>query len=382
MSLGVSSGVLAGCAATLFLYLLDYATQTRQAAPVLFWGLPIAGLFIGWLYSQYGRDVAAGTSLIIEEIRQPRNILPAKMAPLILFSTILTHLFGGSAGREGTAIQMGSSLSDQLGRYFKISSAERNKLLIAGAGAGFAAAIGTPLAGIIFGMEALNAQFRFTAWEESVVASITAYAVTIFLKAPHSVFRAAEIGPFHFQTILIIFATAVLFGLAARFFVRLTHFIESRFRFWVKSSVWRPFIGGILIVLLYRVEGSYRFAGLGIEYIQSALEGPSDFLMPLYKGIFTALTLAAGFKGGEFIPLVFIGATLGSAVAAVFPVSVSLMASLGFASVFAGASKTPIACSIMAAEIFGYRILPYALLSCLVSSFCSGKQSLYRPKET
>ncbi len=378
MCLGAVAGVASGLAATLFLYLLELATRTRQNTPTLSWGLPIAGLLIGWLYSGYGKDVAGGSHLILDEIHEPKNVIPIKMAPLILFSTVLTHLFGGSAGREGTAIQMGSSLSDQVSRYFGVTPQERIRLLIAGAGAGFAAAIGTPLAGIIFGMEVAHGKLRFNAWLESIVACLVAYYVSVFLRAPHSVFPRLETLPFHMKDILYLAIAGLLFGVAAQYFIRLTHYFERRLFFWIKSPVLKPFFGGLLLILLYRAEGSYRFAGLGIEYIQGALEQPATFIMPLYKSIFTGLTLASGFKGGEFIPLVFIGTTLGSALASVFPVSLSLLASLGFASVFAGAAKTPIACSVMAAELFGYEIFPYALLTCLLSSLISGHHSIYR----
>lgn len=377
--LSILSGLLAGMSTTVFLYLLDLCTQTRQSNVQLILGLPLAGLGIGYLYSKYGRDVSTGNSLIIDEIHAPKNIVPLKMAPLILGSTLLTHLFGGSAGREGTAVQMGASLSDQLSRYFKIESEERKILLVTGTGAGFAAALGAPLAGVIFGMEVLRiGRLRPFAWFESLIACYVAYFTCIILRAPHSIYPLVDIPWFDLRTGFFVALAGILFGLAAKYFILFTHYVEFRISQIIKSPPWRPFLGGILLILLYRAEGSYRFAGLGIEHIQIALETQASYVMPLYKAIFTALTLASGFKGGEFIPLVFIGTTLGSALSLAFPIGLGLLAAVGFAAVFGAAANTPVACAVMAAEIFGYEILPYALIACFMSYYFSGERSIYK----
>ena len=152
----ILSGLLAGLAATVFLYFLDWATETRDLNPIIIWALPVAGFVIGWVYLKWGQKAGKGHNLILDEINDPKEVLPLRMAPLVLGGTLLTHLFGGSAGREGTAVQMGATLSDQLSRFFKIENIERKILLVTGAGAGFGAAIGTPWAGVIFGMEVVQ----------------------------------------------------------------------------------------------------------------------------------------------------------------------------------------------------------------------------------
>jgi len=377
--LAAVSGVLAGLAASAFLYLLDWATLTRESNPMIVWFLPLAGLFIGLAYHYAGRDVAPGTNLILDEIHNPQKVVPARMAPFILLGTVITHLFGGSAGREGTAVQMGASLSDQLSRWFKVDGEERKILLLCGAGAGFAAAIGTPLAGVVFGMEVIQVgKLRFWAWQESLVASFSGFFTAVLLQAPHSVFPTFTVPGFSFTLLLWVALAGVLFGLTALVFIRLTHWIEALQARWIPISYMRPLIGGLLLVGLFYWEGTYRYSGLGISVIQEALASPAEFKDSLLKMIFTAITIGSGFKGGEFIPLVFVGTTLGSALAMLIPVSTQLLAAVGFAAVFAGAANTPIACAIMAAELFGWAIFPYALAACWVSFYCSGQHSIYR----
>lgn len=375
-------GALAGLAASAFLVLLEWATDTRNLHPELIWLLPLAGLAIGMIYHHFGNGVDAGNNLILDEIHDPKNVVPIRMAPFVLIGTILTHLFGGSAGREGTAVQMGASLSDQLTHLFRIEPEERKILLVAGAGAGFGAAIGAPWAGAVFGMEVIAVgRLSLFAWFECLVASFVGYYVTILVGAHHSVFPAFVPPNFTLRTALLVAVAGVAFGLSVIVFVRLTHFIERLHKKFIPYAPLRPLVAGILLVVLYRIEGTYRFVGLGIPEIQTALRGPTAFSVPALKEFFTALTIGSGFKGGEFIPLVFVGATLGSALAAVLPLSVELLASVGFAAVFAGAANTPIACSIMAIEIFGYRIAPYAVIACFASYYASGHHGIYRSQK-
>lgn len=380
--MGLLSGIVAGFAAFLFLVSLQLITQIRQHNPTLIWLLPLGGLWIGWIYHRFGREAAAGSNLILDEIHDPRKIVPFSMAPLIWAGTLVTHLFGGSAGREGTVVQLGASLSDQWTRFIKTTAEERKALLAAGAGAGFGAAIGAPWAGMIFGMEVLQVgRLRLFASLECFVASFLAYGLTVFLNAPHSKFPAVEIPSFSVSLLVVVLISGVLFGGTARVFVQMAHLIEHFGSRCVKHPVWRPFVGGVLILALYHAEGSFRYAGLGIEWIQDSFQHSVSFREPALKAFFTAMTVGSGFKGGEFVPLVFVGATLGSALAAVFSISVSFLAALGFAAVFAGASNTPLACSLMAMELFGASIAPYALLICFCSYYFSGHKGIYKSQK-
>lgn len=372
-------GVFAGVTSSVFLYLLKLATNFRLQNLHIIWLLPIAGLVIGVIYHIYGREASKGNNLILEEIHDPKKVLPLIMAPLVLIGTLLTHLFGGSAGREGTAVQMSASIADNLGKYFKVSKNERRILLMAGAGAGFGSAIGAPLAGVIFGMEVIYiGRLKLNSWPQCLVASFTGFYTSILLKAPHTQYPTIEIPNIDFKLLFSIVIAGICFGLTALIFSRFTHYIEHISKKIITTPYLIPFIFGIIIIICYYFEGSYKYAGLGIEFIQESLIKISSFKDPLLKTFYTSLTVGSGFKGGEFIPLVFIGATLGSALGIILPASFSVLSALGFASVFAGASNTPLACAIMAAELFGWRIFPLSLIACYLSYYSSGHSGIYR----
>lgn len=377
--LSILVGVLAGIAAAVFLILLAMATDFRVAHPVLVWLLPLAGLAIGLVSHRYGKSVESGTGLILEEIHNPKDVLPFRMAPFVLFGTVMTHLFGGSAGREGTAVQMGASLADQLPRFFKIEKEERRILLVAGAGAGFSAAIGAPFAGTLFGLEVMQiGKLRLFALFECLVASFVAFFTCRALGAPHTLYPQVVPASYGAVSFLAVAAAGVLFGLAARGFMALTHAVERVQKKFFPFAPWRPFAAGILLVALYHAEGSFRYAGLGLPVIVESFSTLSSWLDPLWKSVFTALTIGSGFKGGEFIPLVFIGSTLGSFLSSWLPVAMPLLAALGFAAVFGAAANTPIACAVMCMEIFGWKVAPFALLACWVAYFFTGHRGVYR----
>lgn len=372
-------GVLAGAAAAVFLISLTWATSYRDSHSWLIWLLPVAGAVIGYAYYKYGHNTDKGTGLILEQIHDPSNIIPFRMAPMVLLGTLLTHLFGGSAGREGTAVQMGASLADQLNRFFKISPEDRKVLLIAGAGAGFSAAIGAPLAGALFGLEVIQVgRLRLFALAECLVASFVAFYVCRLLGAPHSLFGPVGEISYSALGVVSVLGAGLAFGLAANVFMRFTHLIERWQKRFIKHPAFRPIVGGALLVILYQLEGSFRFAGLGIPVIQGYFTEMASFMDPVYKTLFTGVTVGSGFKGGEFIPLVFIGSGLGSALSVVLPLSISVLAALGFAAVFGAAANTPLACAVMACEIFGWNMAPYALLACLVAYFVSGHLGIYK----
>jgi len=231
---------------------------------------------------------------------------------------------------------------------------------------------------VIFGMEVISIRrLRFFAPLECVIASFTAYYTTILLRAPHTHYPAVSIPLVDFTNLSVVILAGIAFGLTANLFVRVTHLVERVQARVVKYPPLRPCLAGVALALLYYWEGTYQYAGLGIPAIQEALILPSRFIVPTLKLGFTALTIGSGFKGGEFIPLVFIGTTLGSALSSWLPVSTGLLAAVGFAAVFASGANTPIACSIMAMEMFGPRIAPFAFAACFAGYYVSGHHGIY-----
>ena len=342
-----------------------------------FYVLPVAGAAIGFAYQRWGQRARQGADLILEEIHHPRRRLPASMPPLILVTTLLTHLVGGSAGREGTAVQMSAALTDQLGRFFRITAEERKTLLVASAGAGFGAAIGAPWAGALFGIEAFH-RSRPSHWVHSLIASFMAYYSGVLLGAPHIQFPSPAPISWNLALVGQLSLLGLAFGLAAKFTVWLTHLVE-RISVRAFPAAWlRAAIGGGLLLIVFVGIGWVRYSGLGIPVILEAFGQPASLWDPLAKSVVTALTIGMGFKGGEFIPLVFIGATAGSAMAALLHWNISLAAALGVGAVFGAAANAPLACALMAAELFGWPILPAAVITGYISYLVTGEHGIYR----
>ncbi|MDO7877458.1 chloride channel protein [Hymenobacter sp. ASUV-10] len=368
-------GALAGTASAGFLVALDWATRWREAHPWVLALLPAAGLLIGLAYHHFGDRVAKGNNLILEEIHRPSGVIPLRMVPLVLGGTLLTHLVGGSAGREGTAVQMGGALADQLSRW--LPPAERRLLLIAGMSAGFAAVFGTPLAGAVFGLEVwLLGTIRYEAVLPSFLAAVLADYVTRAWGVGHTAYpmlAALPLTPLALGGTLLLGA---LCGLTARSFAGLTHAVGRWFGR-IKYAPLRPVLGGVLVAGSMGALGTMRYAGLGVPVIVEAFQHPlppQDFALKL---LLTALTLGAGFKGGEVTPLFFIGAALGSALALVLPLPVALLAGMGFVGVFAGAANTPLACTLLGLELFGSGAGIYLGLCCVVAYMFSGQRGIY-----
>ena len=370
--------LMSGFASAIFLFLLDHASKFHQSFPALIWGLPVCGLVIGWIYTKFGKGSERGNNLLIEEIHDPKQRVPKRMMPLILVSTLASHLFGASVGREGTAVQMSGALADQLTKPFKLHGEDRNILLMSSISAGFSSVFGTPWAGFIFGLEVIRfRKIQYPAILPCLACSLLADFVTRALGIHHSHFPPLSFPSFTLGVILKITAAGLLFGLAGRFFSLLTHSVSGLFKRLLSRDYLRPALGGLICALLIGLLGMGRYSGLGLSVIQEAFNTnlpPADFIFKLF---FTALCVGAGLKGGEVTPIFFIGATMGSWLNTFFQFPTGFLTALGFVAVFAGAANTPLACIAMAMELFGVKVGGFALIVCWASFFLSGSSGIY-----
>ena len=381
-AIGIWAGLLAGCASALFLLALEHATNFRESHPYLLFGLPVAGIVIAALFDGWGKSAAGGNNLLLERLHSVKGVeaVPLRMVPLIFGTTVLTHLFGGSAGREGVATQMGGTLASATTAHLRLSARDHKRLVRAGISGGFGAVFGTPIAGCVFGLEVTQSGRIETAdFVPCFVAALFGDFVCRAWGIHHAVYALS--APPSSLTLPLIAAVAlsgVAFGLAAGVFVELTHAI-SQWSFRIKNSYLRPVVGGLVVIALTYLVGSRDYLGLSLPLIASALTPGAEIFWAAWalKLLFTAVTLGTGFKGGEVTPLFCIGATLGATLAHVFHVPAPFLAALGFVAVFAGAANTPFACVFMGIELFGAQMALPLTLACFIAYLFSGHRGIY-----
>ena len=374
----ILTGVFSGSASAFFLVALEWVTQIRENNNWIIWLLPIGGLVIGLGYHYWGKSVVKGNNLLLEEYENPQKIIPLKMAPLVLFGTLITHLFGGSAGREGTAVQMSGAIADQFTKLFQLDASERKTILILGISAGFASIFGTPLAGALFALEVVYfSKINFKSIFLSFLVAYIAYFTMELWHVNHTKYTIPFVPEMSFITLFWIVLVSVLFGLAAMLFSRSTHFWGNLFSKTISFPTLRPFVGGCFIALAVYFIGTTKYIGLGVPMIVDAFSNPNASYDFLLKILFTGFTLGAGFKGGEVTPLFFIGATLGSTLSLIVPLPIALLAGMGFVAVFSGATHTPIACTVMGMELFGIESGIFIGLACSIAYFSSGSVGIY-----
>ena len=379
IALGVAVGIACGLGSAGFLALLERATRYRVEHEGLVYTLPLAGVGLGLVYERWGQSIKGGNNLVIDTVHDSGSQIPLRMAPMVVGGTILTHLFGGSAGREGTAVQMGASFADAIAHRFAVDADTRRQLLAAGIAGGFGSIFGTPIAGLLFGLEVLwVGRVEYHALLPALVAAVVGDYVTRACGIVHTPYPLVGFLPMtpRLACEWLVFGVAVAATSAA--FTELTHGIKGLLEKRVRRLPLRMMLGGIAVVIMWKLVGTSDYLGLGVPTIVRAFVDPS---LPWYafalKLLFTAVTLGAGFLGGEVTPLFFIGATLGAVLARWMGIPLELGAGVGLAGVFAAAANTPLSLSIMAVELLGAHVLPHAMIVCVVAYLVTGQRGIY-----
>lgn len=388
----VPVGVLSGSASALFLWSLDRVTELHWQYGWLLFLLPVAGMVVGAVYHWVGKSAEGGNNLIINQIHEPGGGVPTRMAPLILVGTLVTHLFGGSAGREGTAVQMGGSLASAYGRLCKFGEENMRVLLLAGVAAGFGSVFGTPLTGAVFAMEVLViGRVQYDALIPVLVASVVADVTCSAWGVHHAIYQigigdsSRHLAQLDASLMAKVVLVGIACGLVSKLFAELTHGLQHALKKIAPVGAWRAALGGAIVIGLVYLVGTHDYLGLGVRsqapggvsLLSAFTPGGATPWSWWWKLLFTAVTLASGFKGGEVTPLFFIGATLGNVLAVLLGAPVDLFAGLGFIAVFAGATNTPLACTIMGIELFGSHYTVYFSVACFVAYFFSGHSGIY-----
>jgi H+/Cl- antiporter ClcA len=379
LALGALVGVACGLASALFLILLERATDFRNAHEAIIYTLPLAGVIIGLVYERWGKPIRSGNNLIIDSVHEETPQIPLRMAPMVLLGTVLTHLFGGSAGREGTAVQMGGSLADAIVHRLGLGLHARRQLLAAGMAGGFGSVFGTPIAGAIFGLEVVvMGRIEYDALVPTLVAALVGDRVTRACGVRHTVYPAPPAVAPTFDVLGKMLLIGIAMALVTIAFVDLTHFLKRTLEKRVPRLPLRMLFGGIAVVALWKLLGTSDYLGLGVPMIVRSFQDPH---LPVYafaaKLVFTAVTLSAGFLGGEVTPLFFVGAALGNVLARALGLPLELGAGAGIAAVFGAAANTPLALSIMAVELLGANAFPHVVVVTVVAYLLSGHRGIY-----
>ena len=377
--LGSAVGLIVGAVASVFGHALIAVNDFRAAQPWIVYLLPVGGLVIAFLYHRFGSD-DRGTNTIIASIHSGVKVL-FRMAPMIFVSTVITHLCGGSAGREGAALQLGGSIAGKMGSILHLDERDKKLMIMCGMSAGFSALFGTPLAAAVFSMEVVSIGImHYSALVPCVTAALVAHFVAEGMHIPPEVFPVAEVPEMTPAFLFAIAAFAAAAGAVSILFCLVLHGGEHLYHKYLKNRYVRVLVGGCLVAALASIPGMGIYLGSGMGIIEEILHHGGK-VVPwafLFKMVFTMLTLGAGFKGGEIVPSFSIGAAFGCTAAALMGLPVELVAACGMVGVFCGVTNSPIASLLVAFELFGFEAMPYYLVTIAVSYMLSGRFGLYR----
>lgn len=376
------SGAVIGSVGTLFYFGMSIVTLVRTKNPWIIWLLPVGGLLIVGAYRLLHDEKDSGTNLVLSAIHSGDE-LPFRMAPLIFVSTLITHLFGGSAGREGAALQLGGSIGNGIGRLFHFDEKDKHIMIMCGMSAAFSALFGTPMAAAIFSMEVVSVGImHYSALVPCVIAALVAHGIASSFGVTAESFPLGKIPAFTVKSATKVTLLAILCALVSVLFCILLHQAEYLYKKFFKNAYIRIFIGGCLVILLTLLVGDQTYNGAGMPVIAACMKtGTVAWQTFLLKMIFTAVTLGAGYKGGEIVPTFFIGASFGCLFGNLIGFSPVLCAAVGMTAVFCGVTNCPITSLLISFELFGYEGMPYFLLSIAFSYMLSGYYGLYHSQK-
>jgi len=372
-----TSGLLVGLIATLFSYTLSGVTNFRISHPEIIYGLPFAGIVIAAMYHLTGMKNPRGTNLVISSVRSDDDI-PVLMAPVIFIATALTHLFGGSAGREGAALQLGGSIGQNLGRLLKLNDKDVQIMTMCSMSAAFSALFGTPLTATIFSMEVISVGImHYAALVPCALSSIVACETAKYLGIGAEAFVIQVIPAMSVSVFIQVILLSALCAYMSIFFCFMMHQGSQLFARYFKNPYLRVFVGGLIIIILTMIFGT-DYNGAGMNIIEAAIHEstvkPEAFIIKL---LMTAITLGAGYKGGEIVPSFFVGASFGCLIGPMLGLPASFSSALGLMILFCGVTNCPMTSLFLAFELFGFQALPLFLIADGIGYMLSGYYGLY-----
>lgn len=376
-ALALVIGSVAGAAGTIFSMGVSWATGFRLSHPSMLFFLPVSGLLIVWMYHSFHEEGNRGTNMVIDAISSNERVTPAT-GPLIFFSTILTHLGGGSSGREGAALQLGGSIGNSFGEWLKLDERDKKIAIMCGMSAVFSALFGTPVAAAIFSLEVVSiGVLYYAALVPCVFSSFLAVGIARAAGLEGEHFPVEMIPALDLKAMGLLVLLGILCAAVSILFCVLLHTAEHAYRKYFPDARVRILAGSFLFIALTLLSGTRDYCGSSMGLIESSIEGSVRYEAFLMKMLFTAVALGAGFKGGEIVPTLCVGAALGCAFGEITGFAPSLCAACGMAALFAGVTNCPITSLVIALELFGYEGMEYFSIIIAVAFALSGYYGLY-----
>lgn len=377
VAIAVATGICGGIVGSFFHKSVEYVTEIRIANEWIIFALPFGGLIIVYLYKLFKLDSNIGTNLIIDSIRTDGKV-PIAMAPLIFVSTVITHLFGGSAGREGAALQLGGSIGSQIGNMLKLDEKDMHAITLCGMSGVFAALFGTPLTATFFAMEVISVGIiYYSSFIPCIVSSIVAYKISLLFGLEPVYFNLKIIPAISASSVIKVTVLGALCAIVSIVFCESLHKTSRFVKKYIKNEYLRIALGGLVIVILTMMLRNTDYNGTGMNIISKAINGEAKYEAFFLKIIFTAITISVGYKGGEIVPTFFIGSTFGCVAAKFLGIDPGFGAAIGLIALFCGVVNTLISSIILSIELFGADGVILFSIACGVSYMLSGYYSLY-----